>query len=195
MIMASTQPAQSVLNDAREIAEKHDTADLNSLLEAFGDRSFGPVLLLLSLIAMSPIGGIPLVPSIIGVTIILFSVQLLFGRSHPWLPSALHKLSISSDKLDDFLDKNGKYINSMDRVFEPRLEALASKPAKIACAVMVTILAALMIPLEIIPFAVMIPAFGIAVLSAALIARDGLIMAIGFIASVSVLIFAAYVLL
>lgn len=195
MIMASTQPAQSVLNDARDIAEKQDKADLKSLLEAFGDRSFGPVLLLLSLVAMSPIGGIPLVPSIIGVTIILFSVQLLFGRSHPWLPSALHELNISSDKLDDFLDKNGKHIKSMDRVFEPRLEVLASKPAKIACAVMVTILAALMIPLEIIPFAVAIPAFGIATLSAALMARDGLIMAIGFAASVSVLIFAAYILL
>ena len=193
--MTATQPAQSVLDDAREIAEQQDEADLKSLLETFGDRSFGPVILLLSLIAMSPIGGIPLVPSIIGFTIILFSIQLLLGRTHPWMPSALHSLSISSDKLDAFLDKNGKYIKSVDRVFEPRFEILTSKPAKIICAILVTVLAGLMVPLEIIPFAVAIPALSIAILSAALMARDGLIMALGFVGAVAVLSFAAFVLL
>lgn len=193
--MTATQPAQSVLDDAREIAEQQDEADLKSLLEAFGDRSFGPVILLLSLIAMSPIGGIPLVPSIIGVTIILFSVQLLLGRNHPWMPSALHSLGISSDKLDTFLDKNGKYIKSVDQIFEPRLEALTSKPAKLFCAILVTVLAGLMVPLEIIPFAVAIPALAIATLSAALMARDGLIMALGFVGASAVLSFAAFVLL
>ena len=190
--MTSTQPAQSVLDDARDIAREQDDADLKSLLEAFGDRSFGPVLLLLSLIAMSPIGGIPLVPSIIGVTIILFSVQLLFGRNHPWVPAALHRISISSDKLDKFLDDNGKYLKVMDNWFEPRWQGLTSTPAKFFSAIIVTALAALMIPLEVIPFAVAIPAIAIATLSAALIARDGLVMAIGLLLSLGVFALSFY---
>jgi hypothetical protein len=193
--MTNSQPAQSVLDEARKTTREQDDPDLKSLLEAFGDRSFGPVLLLLPLIALSPVGGVPFVPSVIGVTIILFSVQLMIGRSHPWLPQALHRISIPPDKLDSFLDKAGKPLKIVDKIFERRWQFLLSKISKILTAIVVTGLAALMIPLEVIPFAVIVPALSIAILAAALIARDGLIMAIGLAVSLCAFGAAFYVLL
>lgn len=52
-----------------------------------GRRSFGPLLLMAGLIILAPVvGDIPGVPSIMGVFIVLVSVQLLIGQEHFWLP-------------------------------------------------------------------------------------------------------------
>lgn len=194
MCMTSSQPVKSVLEDAQDTTREQDDPDLKSLLEAFGDRSFGPVLLLLALIALSPIGGIPLVPSIIGGTIILFSVQMVFGRNHPWLPEALHKVSIPPDKLDAFVDKASGPLTLADKIFEKRWQFFLTKASKLLTAIIVTALAALMVPLEVIPFAVMGPAMAIAILAAALIARDGLVMAMGLVLSAGAFATAFYIL-
>jgi hypothetical protein len=59
--------------------EGKDEASVADIHEAISIRSFGPLLLAAGLIGLTPIGGIPAVPSILAVIIILIAGQLLIG--------------------------------------------------------------------------------------------------------------------
>jgi hypothetical protein len=54
----SIGPLASILDAARDAAAGTEV-DLKTLVEAFGDRAFGPVMILCALFLMTPIGAIP----------------------------------------------------------------------------------------------------------------------------------------
>ena len=56
------------------------------LMNVIGERSFGPLLLVPSLIAVSPVGAIPGLPAITSVIVVIFAVQMLLAQKHVWLP-------------------------------------------------------------------------------------------------------------
>ena len=57
-----------------------------SFMTAIGSRSFGPLILVPSLIALSPVGAIPGLPAITSVIVVIFAVQMLLAQKHVWLP-------------------------------------------------------------------------------------------------------------
>lgn len=77
-----------VVRDAWKNAASSQTRrfEFGEFWDVMEKRGFGPMLALPSFIACTPIGAIPGVPSIAGVTILLISLQILLGRRHPWLP-------------------------------------------------------------------------------------------------------------
>lgn len=56
------------------------------MTKAFGKRSYGPFLLVPALIEISPVGGIPGMPTVLAATIIPFAALMVFGRKYIWLP-------------------------------------------------------------------------------------------------------------
>ena len=80
----SDAPLRGLLDRVEEISGGQ-TVDLKTVIEALGNRSFGPVLLLCGLFLLTPLGMLPGVPMALGVIVMLFSVQLLFRKSHPWI--------------------------------------------------------------------------------------------------------------
>ena len=92
--MADTQPLEHVMEKAADEAEGQDVS-IGDLMELYGTRSFGPIFVLLGLVVVvPPIGAIPGLPAAVGVVLLLFSVQMLFGRSHIWLPGFIENLSV-----------------------------------------------------------------------------------------------------
>lgn len=77
-----------------------DHTSTRAVVNALGRRSFAPLLLLPGLVTLLPIGGIPGVPTVMSVLLLLVSVQLLFGRRSFWLPSWLLDRSVSRSKLE-----------------------------------------------------------------------------------------------
>lgn len=99
--MTRSDPLESVVREADEVADDNgDSADLCDLISSFGYQAFGPVLVLFGLLAMSPFGAIPGVPVALGAVIILFAVQILFGRSSPWLPGILASIKVEKSQID-----------------------------------------------------------------------------------------------
>ena len=92
-------PLEAILGTARETVDGTET-DLKTIVEAFGDRAFGPVMILCSLFLMTPIGAIPGLPAAFGLIIIVFALQLLFRRETPWMPDVLRRIKISDAKLE-----------------------------------------------------------------------------------------------
>ena len=172
-----------ILERLTEIGEKNDQASIGDIVGSFGSRSYGPVLLVPALIGLSPVGGIPGVPTFLAATLLLIAVQLVFGKKQLWLPGVIEKRSVEGEKLANAaedMDKVGKW---MDKIFHGRLEAFTGPTAARIAAGIIALLCLSVPPLELLPFAVVLPMAVIAAFGIALTVRDGLLMLIAFLGS------------
>jgi len=104
-----------------EQSREGDRVDLRGLIEALGDRSFGPMLLLPGLIAFSPLSGIPGIATLFGVMLVLVSAQLLVGRKHFWLPEIIMHRSVSRKRFEQMIPFLRRAAEIIDRLVAPRL--------------------------------------------------------------------------
>jgi len=173
------KPLESIM-DAAHAASQGEDIDLITLVEAFGDRAFGPVMILCGLFLMTPLGAIPGLPAAFGLIVIVFAVQLLFGRDTPWMPKILRRVTISHAKLDKVHNKTVPWLRRIDNVIHPRLPWVSSDAMQALTALLAIILAALMVPLGAVPFGVVPAAFILGVLGLGISARDGIFILFGF---------------
>ena len=100
-----------ILERLTEIGDEKDRASIGNIVEAFGSRSYGPVLLVPALIGISPVGGIPGVPTFLALTLLLIAVYglvllavvlcgLLLAR---WISRPVEKLLEAGFRQDDDL--------------------------------------------------------------------------------------------
>lgn len=178
--MADTQPLEHVMEKAADEAEQGKVS-IGDLMELYGSRSFGPIFVLLGLVVvLPPMGAIPGLPAAIGVVILLFSAQMVFGMDHIWLPGFIKNLSIDGSKVKKAEDKAEPTLKFIDKMITERLSFLTSGPAEYGAAVMVSVMALIMIPLELVPFAVAAPGAAITMVGVALLAKDGALMLLAY---------------
>lgn len=173
------------MDTARNVVGGTET-DLKTMVEAFGERAFGPVMILCSLFLMTPIGAIPGLPAAFGLIIIVFALQLLFQRHSPWMPEVLRKIKISHTKLEKTRKVVHPVLSRIDNVIKARLRFMTSGPAQVLTALISIVLAATMIPLGMVPFGVVAPAFIIGLFGLGITARDGVLIILGFALSLGV---------
>lgn len=187
MPASQSDPLENVLETAIEEGGE-GTISVGDLLNMFGHRSFGPIITLLGLlVVLPPLGGIPGLPAVIGVIILLFSIQILFGADHIWMPSFVEKRSIETSKLKEAEHKVKPWLERIDRMITERLAWATGRVATYLAAIAVSLLAILMIPLELVPFAVAAPGVAIVLFGLALVAKDGALMLAGFAATAAAL--------
>ena len=172
-----------ILDSLIELGDKQDRVSIGDIVEAFGSRSYGPVLLVPALIGVSPIGGIPGVPTFLAVTLLLIAVQLVFGKQHLWLPGFLEKRSVEGEKLANAAEDMEGVAKWTDKIFHGRLEIFTGPTAGRIAAGVIALLCFAVPPLELLPFAVVVPMAVIAAFGIALTVRDGLLMLIAFLGS------------
>lgn len=180
--MAKGKQADSigdVVGGIEDIAEKQDKVAIDDLLDEFGDRSFAPLMLILALVGITPVGAIPSVPTTLGVCIAVIAAQMAWGREHVWLPKFVTRRGIKSKRLTKGTDKLEKVADAMDSVAKQRLMALASGPARRIVAGLIVVLCLALPVLELVPFAAAAPFLAVAILSLAMMVRDGLVLLIG----------------
>ena len=180
------KPLESILETAKDAVDGTET-DLKTIVEAFGERAFGPVMILCSLFLMTPIGALPGLPAAFGVIIIVFASQLLFQREHPWMPEILRKIKISDAKLEKTRKTISPVLRRIDNVIKARLPWMTSGPAQVATALL-SIMLALTMTLGVVPFGVVAPAFIIGLFGLGITARDGILIILGFALSLGVVI-------
>ena len=176
-----------VLEGIEEIAEERREVCIADLLDNYGSRSFGPMMILLALLELSPLGGIPGVPTALATMIGLIALQLLIGREHVWMPKFVERRAIRSRKLIKATHKLESTAEFIDGLSSRRLQWLTQPPFPRIAAFVVILLCLTVPPLEFLPFASSGPMLAIAVMGLALITRDGLFMLIAFIATLAAL--------
>ena len=182
---SKTDGVDAILDQLHEAAEASDEVSIGEVVERFGGRGFGPFLLLPALIEISPIGGIPGLPTVLAAIIILVAAQILFGREHLWLPEFIRRRSVSSDTMRKAARKLRPLARWLDRWFHRRFSLLVSAPF-VKTAAAVVILACVSVPfLELVPFASTIPMAVVIAFGLAMTVRDGLLMALAFAGTVA----------
>ena len=165
-----------VLGELDELAANHDEVRVADVLDEFGARSFGPFIMIPAVLEITPVGGIPGVPTVLALFIALIAVQLLIGRDHVWMPQFVQRRAVGSKKLHKAVGKLKGMANFLDRHSKGRLEGLTKGTAIKLVAAVIIALCCTVPPLEFLPFASTIPMLAIAVLGLALTVRDGALL-------------------
>lgn len=176
---------KDVLSSIRALAGRQDEVSVHDIRGQIGERSFGPFLLVPAVIEISPIGGIPGLPTVLAIIIGLFCLQILIGQKHLWLPQFVEKRRIRSDKLDKGMAKLEPVARWTDRLLKPRLKWLTKPPWLQGIAGLCILLCCTVPPLELIPFASTAPMGAIALFGLSLTARDGVVATLAGIVSLS----------
>lgn len=169
------------LLDRLEQETSGDRLTLAEVLQIVGHRGYGPLLLIVSLLAVLPTGIIPGLPSTCGISIALIAAQLVCGRSFPWLPERLRRLSIKRQRFVGIAHRIKPVTRRLDRFVKPRLTILTHGLAVRGLALACIVLGLLMVPLELLPFAVIAPGSAVALIGLGLSGHDGVWVIAGII--------------
>lgn len=158
-----------------------DCVSIGKMTEVVGRRSFGPLLLFAGIIAVSPLSGIPGMPTLLGCMVILIASQLLLQRDHFWLPRWILKRSVSRGKFEKAIRFFRPLARFVDRFLRPRLTPITHKPGNYLIALLCILIAATMPPLEVLPFAATTAGAALTTFGLSLIAHDGLLALIALL--------------
>lgn len=182
------KPLSAIL---REVAESEaEKVSIGELMELFGGRALGALLLVFSLICVLPLP--PGSTTIFGAPLVLLAPQLLIGARAAWLPRKVRARCISTADLRRGLPKALPWLERVEAVSRPRFAWLFGPAGQRVIGLVCTILAlVLILP---IPLGNMLPAAAVTMLSLSLVQRDGVLALLGYClagASVGVLVLAA----
>jgi hypothetical protein len=166
---------EELLDELAEAGEEEGEVSIDMLVRIVGRRSFGPLLLLAGLIAVSPLSGIPGMPTTVATLVVVVAAQFLFGRDHFWLPQWLLRRRVSHDKFCKGLRVLRRPARFVDRLIRPRLGLLMNRAGIYLIAILCVFIAATMPPLEIVPFAATTAGAALAAFGLSVVAQDGLL--------------------
>ena len=151
---------------------------LGELINAFGERGFGAMLLFFGLISVV-IGAGPGTTTVLGAPILLISFQLVFRGDQLWMPKWILKRSIDRATYRSAIGKIMKPLQRVERLSRPRLSIMTSELSEmligLACIVLCVIL---MLPIT---GGNLVPSLIVAAFGFGLMQRDGIIILIGWI--------------
>lgn len=179
------RPLESIVDEAIDQSED-GRVTLRALLEAWGDRSYGPLFILLGFFAGTPLAVIPGAAAVVGVLISLLAAEMLLGLKHPWLPGWAMRRSVGQKSLREARARAAKPLAVIDHLITERWTWAAGEAMRRLAALAVALLGLAMIPFDAAPFVVAIPAWTVVVFGVAITARDGLVMIVALALTVGV---------
>lgn len=170
---ADRPPLSAVFADLASVDRAR--VSIGDLVEALGNRSFAPVMILLAV----P-NAIPFIPgssAVLGLLLALLALQLLFGLRRVWLPERLNRWSFERGAFARMVDRITPWLVRFERMARPRYwpgpYRAGERVAGAACFVLSLLV---MLP---IPLANGLPAISIAIIALGLSERDGAWLAAG----------------
>lgn len=178
---------EDVLGEIDKLADREDHVSVGDVMDRMGHRGTGAFLLIPGILGASPLGAAPSVPTIMAAIVLILSSQIAFGRTNLWLPDVLKARSVDDDRLKRSTAKIGGVAAWIDRWFGNRLSFATGTVAHRLAGGVCMLLAFMIPPLELVPFAAAMPLGAVALFGLALILKDGLLMLLAFVGSVAAL--------
>lgn len=178
--LEEAEPEYQPLGTSEIIARLEHEGDDNgkitvgTLIDALYDRSFGVVIILFAL----PNAIFPLA-FVLGIPILIFTIQMIMGRQRPWLPEFMRQRTIDRTMFSKIVLYVVKYLGKIERFLKPRWNFLTTNAMERFIGVWLTVLTLiLMVP---VPGGNTLPAFGITITAAGLLEKDGVAIAVGML--------------
>ncbi len=153
-----------------------ERVSLGEILDRLDTRAFGLIILFFSLPSIVPMP--PGVPTLVGVALLIVSLQMVAFRVELWLPKVLTKQSLPRDALLGALTRVRPAFSAVERIARPRLLILTGRVGAFVIGVIVLVMAVILI-LPLPPGGNFPPALACAVLGIGLAERDGVIVLLG----------------
>jgi hypothetical protein len=99
-----------------------DTITIGEIIEAFGERAFGFVLILFSLPNCVP--APPGLAGIVGTPVLIFGLQMMLGHRRPWLPGFVLRRSVQVATFRRLIDAAEPKLRRLEAFCKPRLVGL-----------------------------------------------------------------------
>ena len=179
MAQAATRPAvnnlESLMSSLCERTEG-ETVTVRDLLDAVGRRAYGPILLLLGFISISPLTLIPGATWLVALVTLLISLQIVIGKKFPWVPKRFLDFEFKRKHLISGVEGGRKYAQMVDHYLKPRFTILTTPLFAQLIALICVAASLITIPLGLFPFGPVLPGLTILLFGLGLTARDGVFL-------------------
>ncbi|MFN4271604.1 MAG: exopolysaccharide biosynthesis protein [Aliihoeflea sp.] len=167
--------------DQLEDAGDGETVSVGDIVKEIGGDAFGPLLLVPALFLVTPVSGVPGMPSIGSLLISLIAIQIVLGRDTLWLPGFLRRREMKKQRLDKALSWLRKPAGWIDRISSERLIVLTQRPWIMLPASLCALMVLLAPAFETVPFSVSIAAGAVALFALGMVARDGIMVLVALL--------------
>jgi hypothetical protein len=162
-------------------AAQAEVVDLEAIIKSFGRASFTPILLLPALAVATPLSGIPLFSSLMGIIISLVSAQMLLRRRYLWLPRWVLVRKVKGDAVRRAFMRIRPAAVWIERRTAQRLRAFMHRPLIYIPQSLCLLSGMMMPPLEFVPFSSSVLGVGVAFLALGMLTRDGVVTMIALL--------------
>ncbi len=159
--------------DRLESAAKGDRITVEEVVDRLGHSSFATLMLIFSLIAVSPASAIPGLTTMVGVVVFMLAAQMIVGRDAIWLPRFVTRRQIESRTICKGIGWLRKPVRFVERFLGKRMTWLLHRPWLLLPLMLISALSLFMPLMEVIPTSGSIASAVIALFAAGLLARDG----------------------
>lgn len=173
---------EDVLDEIASKCDDDDTPDsltLDELLDSVGRRSYGPLLLVIGLFAISPATILPGMTWFAAALTLLVAGQMALGMPRIWLPRNALQAQLPRNAVRSGIERSRGAAKAIDKLLKPRLTFLSKPPFVNVVAIMVVVAALITFPLALIPLAPLAPGLAVVFFGLGMVARDGLWLALG----------------
>ena len=174
----------------RAVRGESAKVSVREIIDALDSRSFGLAVLLFALPSVVPMP--PGVPTVVGIILLIVSIQMAFGREELWLPGLLSKREFDRKSLVGAFEGLAPRLAVIEKVMKPRLLFMTGRVGSILIGIIVLVMAVVLI-LPLPPGGNFPPALACAVLGMGLAQRDGALVLVGLVVSVVALIAVSFV--
>lgn len=152
---------------------------LKEILDLAGERTFGFLFVLLALPSALPIPA-PGYSVPFGIVLLLLAVQLVAGRTRPWMPEGWKTKSFELTQVQGVVKAGIPWLKRLEAISRPRLTPVCtSLPGRVVIGIAIALMSiSMMIP---IPGTNTLPAMGIFVTGFGLLDDDGFISIMGLV--------------
>ena len=178
---ARVKPDADDRDDGKDQAAQ---VSVDEVLDRLGHRSYGPLLMLVSLIAIMPVvGALPGVSYGAAFLSLLISVQFLFSQPKLWAPGFIRRRAFSRKALKTGVEKSRPVLRWIDGFITERFTLALKDPMPRLLALVCVVLSVLMVIYAAVPGGVVIPAVAILLIALGLTTHDGLVTGMGVLAA------------
>lgn len=176
MAMADVHNLRSLLDSLADDTGGGKTVAVRDLLNAVGRRSYGPILFLLGFVAISPLTIIPGANWLVAFVVLVVSLQIVAGRSYPWVPSGALNYSFQREHLQTGIESVRKHAHTIDHLIAPRLTFLTDPPFAQLIGLICAGAAIVTFPLGLVPLGPFLPGLTVLLFGLGLTGRDGVLI-------------------
>ncbi|WP_262028686.1 exopolysaccharide biosynthesis protein [Microvirga sp. Mcv34] len=183
------QSASAVLRAVIDEAEG-ETISIGEIIEAFGERAFGFVLILFSLPNCVP--NVPGIAGLVGTPVLIFGIQMMLGHTRPWLPRFILRQTVSTAKFKRLIDIAEPRLQKLESYCKPRLLPLFGPFGDRVVGFFAFLVAvSVLIPF---PGTNFPPSIALVIASIAIMEEDGYLLIVGYLIGLAGLAYTATVL-